>query len=259
MAVVTWNRFSVPDRRGMVGRRRPMTDLSAFQHPGFARMYERISAESEQRGTAEHRDRALAGLSGRVIEVGAGNGLNFGHYPDTVTEVVAVEPENFLRALAEKAAELAPVPVRVLAGHADALPAADATFDAAVASLVLCSVPHVAGALAEIRRVLRPGGELRFLEHVRSATPWLGWLQDAVTPLWSRAAGGCHPNRDTTAAIRAAGFQIEQLNRFSYAPLRFVPPHAHILGRARTPSQDTRRLSRPSTRRAPNRWRAASR
>lgn len=211
-----------------------MTDLSAFQHPRFARMYERISAESEQRGTAEQRDRALAGLAGRVIEVGAGNGMNFAHYPDTVTELVAVEPEDQLRAIAEKAAARAPVPVSVLAGHAGALPAEDATFDAAVASLVLCSVSDVAAALAEIRRVLRPGGELRFFEHVRSDKPWFGVLQDAITPLWSRAGGGCHLNRDTAAAIRAAGFNIEQLDRFSYAPLRFFPRHAHILGRART-------------------------
>ncbi|MBA2473175.1 MAG: class I SAM-dependent methyltransferase [Pseudonocardiales bacterium] len=213
-----------------------MSDLSAFQHPRFAGMYERISVESEQRGTAEHRDRALAGLSGRVIEVGAGNGLNFGHYPGTVTEVLAVEPEDRLRALAEEAAATAPVPVRVVAGHADALPAQDATFDAAVASLVLCSVPDPAGALAEIRRVLRPGGQLRFFEHVRSANPLLGLAQDAITPLWSRVGGGCHPNRDTAAAIRAAGFHVEQLDRFCYAPLRFVPPHTHILGRARTPN-----------------------
>jgi ubiquinone/menaquinone biosynthesis C-methylase UbiE len=213
-----------------------VTDLSAFQHPRFARMYERISRESERRGTAEHRDRALAGLTGRVIEIGAGNGLNFSHYPNTVTEVLAVEPEDRLRALAEQAATRAPVPVRVVPGHADALPAADATFDAAVASLVLCSVPQVAGALAEIRRVLIPGGELRFFEHVRSAQPLLGLLQDAITPLWSRAAGGCHPNRDTTAAIRAAGFHLDQSDRFCYAPLRFIPAHAHILGRATTPN-----------------------
>jgi ubiquinone/menaquinone biosynthesis C-methylase UbiE len=199
-------------------------------------MYERISRESERRGTAEHRDRALAGLAGRVIEVGAGNGLNFGHYPTTVTEVVAVEPEHRLRALAEQAAAQAPLPVRVVPGHADALPAADATFDAAVASLVLCSVPQAAGALAEIRRVLAPGGELRFFEHVRSAQPLLGLLQDALAPVWSRAAGGCHPNRDTAAAIRAAGFHIEQLDRFCYAPLRFIPAHAHILGRAAAPN-----------------------
>jgi ubiquinone/menaquinone biosynthesis C-methylase UbiE len=198
-------------------------------------MYERISLESEQRGTAEHRDRTLAGLSGRVIELGAGNGLNFGHYPSTVTEVLAVEPEDRLRALAEEAAATAAVPVRVLAGHADALPAPDASFDAAVASLVLCSVPDPAGALAEIRRVLRPGGQLRFFEHVRSANPWLGLAQDAITPLWSRLGGGCHPNRDTAAAIRAAGFHLEQLETVCYAPLRFIPPHTHILGRARTP------------------------
>lgn len=214
-----------------------MTDMSAFQHPRFARMYERISRESEQRGTAEHRDRALAGLTGRVIEIGAGNGLNFGHYPDTVTEVVAVEPEDRLRALAERAAEHAPVPVRVVTGHATALPAESGAFDSAVASLVLCSVPDVPGALAEVRRVLRPGGELRFFEHVRSEKPWFGLLEDAITPLWSRAGGGCHPNRDTAAAIREAGFDIEQLDRIFYAPLRFFPKHGHILGRAHVSAQ----------------------
>src|SRR5437899_2346561 len=99
-----------------------MSDLSQFQHPRFARMYERISAESERRGTGAQRDRALAGLTGRVIEVGAGNGMNFGHYPAAVAEVVAVEPDDRLRALAERAAAGAGVPVRVVPGHADALP-----------------------------------------------------------------------------------------------------------------------------------------
>jgi ubiquinone/menaquinone biosynthesis C-methylase UbiE len=221
-----------------------MADLSQFQHPRFARMYERISAESEQRGTGEHRDRALAGLSGRVIEVGAGNGMNFGHYPDTVAEVVAVEPDDHLRALAERAAAKAAVPVRVVAGHATALPVEDASVDAAVASLVLCSVPGVPATLAELRRVLKPGGQLRFFEHVRSSKPWFGLLEDAITPLWSRVGGGCHPNRDTTAAIRGAGFDIEALDRFYYAPLRFFPAHAHILGRARP----SRRLSPPRDR-----------
>ena len=210
-----------------------MADLSQFQHPRFARVYERISAESERRGTAAYRDRVLAGLSGRVIELGAGNGMNFGHYPDTVEQVVAVEPDDHLRALAEQAAARAAVPVQVVAGHATALPVEDASCDAAVASLVLCSVSDVSAALAELRRVLKPAGELRFLEHVRSDRPWLGLLQDAITPLWSRVGGGCHPNRDTTAAIRASGFDIEAVDRFSYAPLRFFPAHAHILGRAR--------------------------
>lgn len=196
-------------------------------------MYERISTESERRGTAEHRDRALAGLSGRVIEVGAGNGMNFSHYPGTVDEVVAVEPEDQLRALAEKAAELSPVPVRVVAGHATALPMEDASFDAVVASLVLCSVSDVPSALAELRRVLKPTGEFRFFEHVRSGKPWLAAVEHTLTPLWSRVGGGCHLDRDTAAAVRAAGFEIVSMDRFHYAPLRFFPSHAHILGIAR--------------------------
>lgn len=210
-----------------------MTDMTQLQHPRFARMYERMSAESERRGTAKHRDRLLAGLTGRVLEIGAGNGMNFSHYPDTVAEVVAVEPEDYLRALAEKAAEQAPAPVRVVAGRATALPVEDDQFDAAVASLVLCSIADPHAALTEIRRVLKPGGELRFFEHVRSEKPWFGLLEDAITPLYSRFAGGCHPNRDAATAIRAAGFTTEVMDRFSYAPLRFYPPYAHILGRAR--------------------------
>jgi ubiquinone/menaquinone biosynthesis C-methylase UbiE len=212
-----------------------MSDLGQFQHPRFARMYERISAESERRGTAACRDRTLAGLAGRVIEVGAGNGMNFSHYPPGVAEVVAVEPEDQLRALAEKAAASSGVPVRVVPGHAGALPFGDASFVAAVASLVLCSVPDMRASLAELRRVLKPGGELRFLEHVRSASRLAGAVQDVLTPLWACAGGGCHLNRDTAAAIMAAGFGIEELDRFSYRPLRFVPAHAHILGTARKP------------------------
>lgn len=212
-----------------------MTDLSAFQNPRFARMYERITAESERRGTAEHRDRALAGLSGRVIEVGAGNGMNFRHYPNTVTEVVAVEPENNLRALAERAADTSPVPVTVIAGHGDALPYNAATFDAAVVSLVLCSVPEPGHFLAEVRRVLKPGGQLRFFEHVRSATRLFGVFQDVITPVWSAIGGGCHLNRDSRTAIETAGFEIDDVDRFAYRPLKFVPAHAHILGRAHKP------------------------
>jgi ubiquinone/menaquinone biosynthesis C-methylase UbiE len=214
----------------------PTVDLSRFQHPRFARLYERISAESERRGTAEHRDRALAGLSGRVLELGAGNGMNFAHYPTTVTEVIAVEPEDRLRSLAEQAADTAPVPVRVMAGHAHALPVEDASVDAVVASLVLCSLPDVPGALAELRRVLTPGGELRFFEHVRSNTALVGRFQDAITPIWSLIGGGCRLNRDTATAIRDAGFHIDQLDRFHYAPLRYIPAHAHILGRAHIPA-----------------------
>jgi ubiquinone/menaquinone biosynthesis C-methylase UbiE len=112
----------------------------------------------DAQGAIDHRRKLLAGLAGRVLEVGAGNGLNFAHYPPAVTEVLAVEPEPYLSGLAQAAAAQAPVPVRVVDGTADALPTPDASMDGAVASLVLCSVPNQARALAELDRVLRPGG-----------------------------------------------------------------------------------------------------
>ena len=129
-------------------------------------MYPKAAARADRRGAREHRRRLLAGLSGRVLELGAGNGLNFAHYPATVTEVVAIEPEPNLRAAAKAAAQNAGVTVTVQPGTADRLPLEDGEVDAAVASLVLCSVPDQASALAALHRVLRPGGELRFYEHV---------------------------------------------------------------------------------------------
>src|SRR3954471_21395108 len=110
----------------------------------------------------------LAGLSGRVVEIGAGNGANFAHYPAAVTEVVAVEPEPFLREGAQRAAAGTPVRISVVDALGDQLPFEDASFDAAVACLVLCSVPDQARVLAELHRVVEPGGELRFYEHVHA-------------------------------------------------------------------------------------------
>ncbi len=201
----------------------------------FARMYVRTAKTAEQRGATEHRRRLLAGLKGTVVEVGAGHGLNFPHYPAQVTEVIAIEPEPTLRTAAEKAAPNAPVPIRVLAGLADNLPVDDASVDAAVASLVLCSVPDQPRALAELRRVLRPAGELRFYEHViPRCQPKRAILQIADrSGLWPKIAGGCHPARDTTTAIEGAGFEIETSDRFGFAASRFEPAVPHILGVAR--------------------------
>jgi ubiquinone/menaquinone biosynthesis C-methylase UbiE len=178
---------------------------------------------------AGHRRRLLTDLAGRVLEVGAGNGLNFPHYPATVTKVLAIEPEPYLRRLALAAASQAPVPIRVTDGTAEALPAPDATFDAVVASLVLCTVADPDQALAEVRRVLRPGGRLRFYEHVRAEDPRLARWQDRLQRPWGWLVGGCHPNRDTVAAITAAGLQVVRLDRFD---LKAMPPLArpHVLG-----------------------------
>ena len=145
--------------------------------PIFARMLARAAVCEERRGGAEHRRRLLADLSGRVVELGAGSGVSFAHYPGTVTELVAVEPEEHLRAMAQEAAREAPVPVTVVEGVADALPLDDASMDAGVVTAVLCSVPDPAAALAELRRVIRPGGELRFFEHVAADTPRLARFQ----------------------------------------------------------------------------------
>jgi ubiquinone/menaquinone biosynthesis C-methylase UbiE len=203
--------------------------------PRFARLYLGAAARAELRGATEHRRRLLAGLRGKVVELGAGTGLNFPHYPPDVTELIAIEPEPTLRAEAERAAGEAEVDVRVIPGVANELPLGDGSVDAAVVSLVLCSVPDQSRALAELRRVLRPGGELRFYEHViPRCQPKRLIVQIADrSRLWPTIAGGCHPARDTTAAIKAAGFEIEAIDRFGFAGQRFEPSIPHILGRAR--------------------------
>jgi ubiquinone/menaquinone biosynthesis C-methylase UbiE len=205
-------------------------------HPIFARLYLRMTKNRKAKGEDEHRRRLLAGLSGRVVEVGAGNGLNFPFYPEAVEEVVAVEPERTLRLAAVEAAAEAPVRVQVVDGVAGALPAPEASFDAGVASLVLCSVPDQARALAELRRVIRPGGELRFYEHVVSQRPFHARIQRlADATFWPRVGGGCHMSRDTTRAIEEAGFAIESHERFPFSPGAPVPALPHILGVARRP------------------------
>ncbi|CAM5608775.1 class I SAM-dependent methyltransferase [Streptomyces pilosus] len=211
-------------------------------HPVFARIYARASVAAETRmGMARVRDSLLGGLSGRVIEVGAGNGLNFAHYPGAVSEVVAIEPERELRALAVEAALRARVPVDVAPGVAEALPVKSEAFDAAVFSLVLCSVRDVARALAEARRVLRPGGEVRFFEHGRGGGPVMRLTQRTLDrTLWPPLAGGCHVARDPVGALRGAGFELGPYRRMTMPEKGPVLPQSYcVLGTAWRPADET--------------------
>jgi ubiquinone/menaquinone biosynthesis C-methylase UbiE len=178
------------------------------------------------------RRRLYAGLRGRVIEIGCGEGRSFDLYPPRVESVLAVEPDPVALAAAAERARSAPVPVEVVAGVAERLPALDGAFDAVVCVWVLCSVPEPPAALAEIRRVLAPGGELRVYEHVRAERSALRLAQRAFdAAYWTRALGGCRTTRDTEAAIRAAGFRFAALDRgFHASSLLTITAAPHIVG-----------------------------
>ncbi len=201
----------------------------------FARIWLKAAPAMDARGAAEHRARLLAGLSGVVCEVGAGTGSNFAHYPAAVTRVVAVEPDATLLEAAREAAR--GTVATVSEGVAEALPLGAGEADAVVFSLVLCTVPDQAAALAEARRVLRPGGELRFYEHVipLGGPARVGALALDRSGLWPALAGGCHPARDTEAAIRAAGFEVSERDRFPFRAGALSPPIPFVIGTATRP------------------------
>lgn len=204
-----------------------------MHHPWFARFYAAVSPRLLEAGAGEHRRQLLAGLRGRVIEVGAGNGLNFAFYPPSVAEVVAVEPEPYLRGLAQQAAQQAPYPVVVVGGLAERLSFGDASFDAGVVSLVLCSVAQPNTSLRELHRVLRANAELRFYEHLQAETAGMRAVQRLIDLVHPLLAGGCHTGRPTLEAIERAGFEIEHLQRFRFPERIPVPQSPHALGSAR--------------------------
>jgi len=201
----------------------------------FARLLERREERRPDLRARGLRRGLLSGLRGRVVVIGCGEGRAFELYPPDVEHVLAIEPDAAARlAAAERAAE-APVPVDVVEGDAARLPLAEGSVDAAVCAWVLCSVPDPAAALAEVRRVLAPGGVLAFYEHVRSRRAAFRAVQRSLDALfWTRSLGGCRTTRDTERAIRAAGFELERIERgFHSSSLLTITAAPYILGLAR--------------------------
>lgn len=178
---------------------------------GFSALYDRCFKASEEAGLREMRRELIAGARGRVLELGAGTGLNLDLYPDSIGELVLTEPDpHMIRQLRQRVVE-APRSVEVLEAPAEKLPFEDASFDTVIVTLVLCTVPDPAATLREVKRVLKPNGQFLFLEHVRSQEPGLARWQDRLEKPWRFLGDGCHCNRDTVASIGAAGFEVGEV------------------------------------------------
>ena len=209
-----------------------MSDL--VDNPLFARLWMTISGH-EPESLRRLRVANLAGLTGRVLEVGAGTGTNFAHYPAGVTEVIAIEPERRLAEVARAAAAVAPVPVIVSTAAIEEFNA-EQSFDAVVCSLVLCSVDDPDSVVRELYSMLKPGGELRYLEHV-AGVGLRGTLQKAAdATVWPRLLGNCHTHRNTEASISAAGFSVDGSRREQTLPGWLpIPVSEFAIGRAVRP------------------------
>jgi ubiquinone/menaquinone biosynthesis C-methylase UbiE len=178
-------------------------------------LYDAFMAVQDRLGLGRWRRWLAGGARGRVLEVGCGTGRNLPLYREAA-RVVGVDPdEGVLRAARRRAPS-----VPLVRASAEALPFRDGAFDTVVSGLVFCSVLRPAEGLAEVRRVLAPGGSVRMIEHVRSRSPLVARLQDGVQPAWTWINGGCHPNRDTERAIEAAGFAIDGEGRRAKGTMR---------------------------------------
>ncbi len=201
-----------------------------FRQRVLPALFDRLNARFERR-FGEKRRLVLAPTSGRVLEIGAGTGWSFRHYPEAVDEIVALEPDEGMRARGERRAVESGRLIRFVKESAEELPFEDASFDWVVSMAVLCTVSDAARALREVRRVLKPGGALLFVEHVRSESPRLARWQDRLERPWGVVAQGCHPNRDTLTVMSDAGFDVEIVER---GELPLAPPivKPYVLGRA---------------------------
>jgi len=212
-------------------------------HKWFAAIYDRMLALEERRFLGAVREEMLADLSGEVLEIGAGTGFNFPHYTSGA-HVIAIEPDPFMLKRAQERAAGAAAHIELREAAAEDLPFPDASFDFVIDTLVMCTVHDPKKALSEIRRVLKPGGEYRFYEHVRYQNPVAGFTQDVVTPAWRWLGAGCHPNRDTATSISDAGFEIVQLERTK--PFPPIPPMVWSRPRIRGVARHSTEESRPS-------------
>jgi len=170
----------------------------------------------------EWRKEVAGGARGRVLEIGCGGGANFEHYGESATEIVATDPDPFMLQHARSRVAQLQGRVEVQQASAEALPFDDASFDTVVSTVNMCSIGDPARALAEIRRVLKPGGEYRFFDHVRYGNAIGGFVQDVATPVWKWLGAGCHPNRDIERLIRGAGLNIVQIDHPTVVPP--IPP-----------------------------------
>jgi ubiquinone/menaquinone biosynthesis C-methylase UbiE len=202
-------------------------------HKWFAAIYDKMLASEEKKFLGAIRAEMLKDVTGEILEIGAGTGANFQYY-QSGAHVIAIEPDPYMLERARKRADGAPnIELRQVA--AEDLPFPDGTFDYVIDTLVLCSVSDPRKVLGEIKRVLKPGGELRLYEHVRYKNPIAALSQDIISPAWQWFGAGCHPNRDTERLVRQAGFEVVSAQRLVHVPpvppMVFVRPHLRAVAR----------------------------
>jgi ubiquinone/menaquinone biosynthesis C-methylase UbiE len=224
-----------PDRTGgTASGRAPLSPVKG--HRWFAAVYDWMTWRSESTFMKGIRRQLLGGPRGHVLEVGAGTGANFPYYRSCGHRypVVATEPDAHMLKRARRRLAKLGLHIDLHQARAEQLPFADGSFDTVICSLALCTVQDPDRSLAEIHRVLKPGGEFRFYEHVRSANRFEAFMQDIMKPLWKWLGAGCHPNRDITVAVEQAGFRIVELRRSNpFLPIPFLAPtRPHVLGAA---------------------------
>lgn len=179
----------------------------------FSRVYDTVISPFEHLGLRRLRERTLSSLDGDVLELGVGTGRNFPLYPPTVERLTGIDPDEAMLGRARDRVQSAPFPVELLEADAEELPFEDESFDAVAATLVFCTIPDAERAICEARRVLRRGGELRLLEHVRMERRPAAWIQSKATPVWKHLAGGCHLDRDTLGLTERSCFSVERVER----------------------------------------------